>query len=127
MIEIYVLDRENLDKYIEYALTNKPSDNKELNLISENSGNYLCEAHSNSYFLAKNIHQKVNRGDNLSNYIPSVYNIMNEKNFFLEEIDSNFINFILRHYSNTEIELDMQLGELHEDYLNNSYGKQVCN
>lgn len=126
MIEIYVLERQNLDKFIEYSFTNQPSDNPELNLIVENSESYICEAHSNCYFLAKNIHQKVNKGMDLSSYISRVYNIMNEKNFFLEEIDSKFVNYILRHESNTEIELDMHLSELHEDYLNKNYGKQVC-
>lgn len=126
MIEKYVLNRVDLDKYINYSITNQPSDDQKINLIAENSWHYICEAHSNNYFLAKNVHQKVNNGQDLTDYLFEVWNLIMEFGFYMEEFDSKFIAFILRHISNGEIDLDLHLYELQIDYLNNYYGKQVC-
>ncbi len=121
-----VLDISSLDKFIEANLKKISTDDDELNLWIDECKNYCCAIWSNSYFLARNIHVKTNKQDYSQGYINNVYQLKEEMFFELNEIDSDFIDYILHFVSKKEEdEMENRIKELQYNYVNNIHGKKV--
>ncbi len=122
----YFLDRIKLDQYVSSCLSKLSSGDTEFDAIIEESSFYMCNVYSNAYFIAKNIDQRVKRGSDSSTYLADIDRILEEKSFMIEEFNVSFIDFMIKHKSNKTILLDEQILEIHDDYINKNYGKQVC-
>lgn len=125
MINNYVLDREKLNEFCDCVIYDKESESVEVNSLVEDSSCYSSCVHSNNYFLTKNIQSKIKKNVYDKNYLEKVYKIPINNDFVLEELNSDFMSFLILHTSNMTVDLDTHLKEIQEDFINNNYGKQV--
>ena len=121
----YVLDRDSLDEFLDCLLDDKQSINLELNALIEECTYSTSFIFSNNYFFSKNIQRKIIKAVYPENYLHNVYNLQTDRAFFIEEFNRDFISFLISHISNLEIDLDSQLKEIQEDFVNSNYGKQI--
>jgi hypothetical protein len=121
----YVLDRLMLDEFLDDILNFRKSLLPEISILVSECNYFSSEVHSNNYFLSKNIQKKNNNNNYPNRYLQNVYELQNQNSFYLEELNNNFIDFLITHTSNLEIDLDTHLQEIQDDFINSHYGKQV--
>jgi hypothetical protein len=78
---------------------------------------YEFQVYGNSYFLSRILQSKAAKGIILDTYVPSVYELTVNTNFFIEEITDGFIDFLLRQCSNKDVSIDLDITLIHENYL----------
>lgn len=125
MTNNYVLDRDSLNTFLDCILGVASSENPEVNSLIEECTYHTSAIYSNNYFFSKNIQRKIKKNEYIDEYLNNVYELQNEKAFILEELDSRFINFLISHTSNINVDLDTHLKEIQEDFINSNYGKQI--
>lgn len=114
-----------MDAFLDCILGHTISENPEVNSLIDECIYHSSSVISNNYFFSKNIQRKILKNLYSEGYVNKVYELQNEKAFFLEELDVKFISFLLSHESNLEIDLDSHLKEIQEDFTNSHYGKQI--
>jgi hypothetical protein len=114
-----------LDEFLDDILGLRKSPNSEILSLINECNHFSSEIHSNNYIFSKNIQKKIKNGIYSEKYLQDVYKLQDESSFFLEELNNNFIDFLITHTSNQAIDLDTHLQEIQDDFIHSNYGKQV--
>lgn len=114
----FALDEQSQENYLELLLNKKISSSFEINALVDGSIDFSFQVFGNTYYLTKYTHRIANKGINYEKFISDVYNLSANIFFDLEEINENFIEYMLSTpipiYSN----LSEQIFKIHEAYIN---------
>ncbi|RZK25755.1 MAG: hypothetical protein EOO43_04675, partial [Flavobacterium sp.] len=91
----YVLNSIRQYHFLNKILFDKDCDEDDMPDLVEGCRYSYFEVHGNCYFLTRSILRDFKEGGLPPNYISSVFQISLESNFFLEEINADFIDHLL--------------------------------
>jgi hypothetical protein len=113
----YILNPENQEKFLLEFTSNIDSDNEEIKNLCHGCYYYEFEVHVNSYFLSKSILRTIRRDKKYSIDLSMLFKLLEETSLCIEQIDSDFIQFLLSGHSKEQQELDMELLQVLENYV----------
>lgn len=113
----YVLQILTQDIFLEFILNSTISDEIEINELIEGCKYYYHEVHGNTYFLTKTNETKIRRNALSKDYIERVYALIEDHNFILEELEADFIDYMIFNYQDKTSTLDEDIFNSQNAYL----------
>lgn len=123
MNDKFVLNYENLIMFLEKQFSEKDIDCELLNLKYDDYCTFETQIHSNNIFFSRYIQKLINNNKYNPDIIKDVYDLQENSFFYLEEIDSSFIDYLLLNPTNKSNLFDVEITEIHDNYLMKNYAK----
>lgn len=117
----YCLNREELSQLIEFKARGKDVEVTDLAVWIEASRNWQVELGCLSYLFAQILEKKQHSNQDRSGMICLLYDLVDEMYLRIHECDYDFITYMLRFLHDSNLSLEEQLVELHNDMCEYRY------
>jgi len=123
----YSLDREELRQLIEYKHNNQPIDDEHLKTIIFNSECWEDELCCINYIFSKILERIVKGGRHGKGLINLLYEIEDSMFFIIQEVDYNYIEFMMRNNRIIGLSLEEDMIMLQNNYRGHIYDASLRN
>jgi hypothetical protein len=108
-------------------LNKNPINNAHLSDIIANSECWIDEMQILTYLFSLVLEKKVKGNENCFNIIESLYRWENELSLMIQEIDENFVYYLIRSFRCSGLTLEEDLIQIQEGLSEHKYGREFRN
>jgi hypothetical protein len=120
-----VFNKELTHAFIECTCLNENANLKKIENELNDSKSWQRNLHVVAYFIAIVLEKKKKEGKNVEQAITDLYSLPDNMFLKVQELDSSFIDFMLRHV-NPEIDnLESAIVQLHERWIDHDYSRNI--
>ena len=121
----YCLNRLELTEIIDHIVNKKTMNDDELKELFESAQYWQDQLICLSYLLSIILERKQKDGENCQKVIDEIYRLPDELFIFIQEFDSDFVDYMLRHTRNSSLSLVDDLVLLQNNMAKHLYDKTI--
>lgn len=121
----HCLSKDELRQLLDLKAENLAIENDELRIRIELADNWQDEVGAHTYLFSQILERRVKDGHDCARLIQKLYALPEVMSIFIQELDSDFVEYMLANIRDRNLSLEEELVELQNRFREHDYGRTL--